>query len=289
MPEEAAASYRPQLPRAEWNAIRPYVLDVVARAEPLVAYTERQLLTPVTQLVHFAATKHIPLDDAAVFSPRTVERFVQHHLASYNRASRNTIRARLRRVSEALLGDSAAGRFKALGKAEASRPYSDREVSLLRAWARSMRTDELTSSAGALLALGFGAGLTSAEIIRQRVEEVDLEGSVVHVSGSGGRIVPILSGWLPPLARRAEVLQGVGWAFRSEQRGSNINLVTDFVSRTKPQIPLVTRRLRASWLVHHLNAGTPLKHLLRIAGLQSAEALDRVLPFAEDAGDDERS
>lgn len=275
--------YRPQLPAKDWAAIEPYVRDVITRAAPAVTYTERELYPAVTRLVHFAWVKHVPLSDDAVFLPRTVERFVQHHLASYNRASRNTIRARLRRVSEALLGDDTADRYKALGKAEASRPYSERDLSLLRAWARSMRTDELTSSAGALLALGVGVGLTGSEIIRQRIEHVDLRAGVVHVEGAESRIVPVLADWIPLLTRRQEVLGDSGWAFRSDQRGSNINLVSDFVSRTSPQIPLVTRRMRATWLVHHLDAATPLKQLLRIAGLQSAEALDRVLPFADDA------
>jgi hypothetical protein len=73
-----------------------------------------------------------------------------------------------------------------------------------------------------------------------------------------------------------------GWVFRSEQRGGNINLITDFISRTGPHVPLQTRRMRATWLIHHLETGTPLKTLLRIAGLQSAEALDRVLPFVNE-------
>lgn len=283
MRPEPTRPYRPQLPKKDWAAIEPYVRDVVARAEPLVAYTERELLTAVSRLVHFAWVNRVPLEDRAALSPRTVERFVQHHLAGYNRASRNTIRARLRRVSEALLGDAAIGRFKALGKAEASRPYSDSDISLLRAWGRSMRTDELTSSAGALLALGLGTGLTGAEIIRQRIESVDFSECAVHVEGENARTVPIQGDvWLDLLRSRHDVLAGSGWAFRAQQRGGNINLITDFVSHTTPQIPLVTRRMRATWLVHHLNAGTPLRRLLRIAGLQSAEALDRVLPFANE-------
>ncbi|NQX22725.1 hypothetical protein [Curtobacterium sp. VKM Ac-2852] len=259
------------------------MLKVVRRTEPTVRYTERELLAAVSRLVHFAYVKHIPLEDTAVFAPRTVERFVQHHLASYNRASRNTIRARLRRVSEALLGEGTATRYRALGKADASRPYSDKDISLLRAWGRSMRTDELTSSAGALLALGFGAGLTGSEIIRQRIEDIHVTTFAVRVSGASPRSVPLTGDvWKDLLLVRREVLGGSGWAFRSEQRGGNINLITDFVSRTGPQIPLVTRRMRATWLVGHLNAATPLKQLLHIAGLQSAEALDRVLPFADD-------
>ncbi|MBF4615330.1 hypothetical protein [Curtobacterium sp. VKM Ac-1376] len=213
-----------------------------------------------------------------------VNRFITHHLAAYNRASRNTIRARLRRVSEALLGDDAVGKFKTLGKADAVTPYSVAEQASLESWSRTQTSEERRTSAAALLALGFGAGLTGAEIIRQRLEDISESGAtlIVQVAGENERDVPVLQEWDEGLRARLQFMDREGWAFRTDQRGSNINLITDFVSRTGPEVPLQTRRMRATWLVGHLNRATPLKALLRIAGLQSAEALDRVLPFADD-------
>ncbi|MFJ4220000.1 hypothetical protein [Curtobacterium luteum] len=280
------STYRPRLPTKDWDAIAPYVHDVVARAEPLVTYSARELYPAVTRLTHFTRGEYAPLTDNAVFDPYMVNRFVVHHLAGYNRASRNTIRARLRRVSEALLGDAAVGKFKALGKADAVRPYTDAEQAALEGWSRAQTSAERRTSAGALLALGFGAGLTGAEIIRLRVEEVGVgvDGLVVHVGdGDEARDVPVLRDWASGLHARVEYLQGRGWAFRAEQRGGNVNLITDFVSRTAPPLEIQTRRMRATWLVKHLETGTPLKTLLHIAGLQSAEALDRLLPFVRDA------
>ncbi|TCL88455.1 hypothetical protein EDF31_101295 [Curtobacterium sp. PhB142] len=282
---EPTRPYRPQLPAKDWDAIAPYVHDVVARAEPLVTYSARELYPAVTRLTHFTRSEYAPLTDAAVFDPYMVNRFVVHHLAGYNRASRNTIRARLRRVSEALLGEAAAGKFKALGKADAVTPYTVVEQAALEGWSRAQTSDERRTSAAALLSLGFGSGLTAAEIIRQRVEDVKQTGEslVVHAdSGDAAREVPVLTEWAAGLRRSTEHMNGHGWAFRAEQRGSNVNLITDFVSRTAPPTEIQTRRMRATWLVGHLEAGTPLKTLLRIAGLQSAEALDRVLPFVRD-------
>ncbi len=273
--------YRPQLPADDWANIAPYVHDVVTRAEPLVAYSAKELYPAVTQLVHFAYSSFAPLEDDVVFDPLHIGRFVNHHLASYNRASRNTIRARLRRVSEALLGDEAVGKFKALGKAEASRPYTSAELAVLAAWAWQQKTMERRTSAGALLALGLGAGLTGAEIIAARGADVSKGGGQITVGGSAARVVPVLAEWVGRVQARREVLHGDGWMFRADQRGGNINLITDFVSRGRPSVQLQARRMRATWLAQHLEAGTPLKRLLRIAGLQSAEALDRVLPFVD--------
>jgi integrase len=274
--------YRPQLPAKDWAEIEPYVHDVVLRAEPLVTYGARELYPAVTRLAHFARAEYAPLTDDAVFDPYMVNRFVVHHLAGYNRASRNTIRARLRRVSEALLGDAAAGTFKALGKADAVTPYTVAEQAALEGWSRAQTSEERRTSAAALLSLGFGAGLTGAEIIRLRLEDVEVlgDGLVVHVgNGDGKRDVPVADEWSDGLRARSGFMNGHGWAFRADQRGSNMNLITDFVSRTAPPMEIQTRRMRATWLVRHLEAGTPLKTLLRVAGLQSAEALDRILPF----------
>lgn len=273
--------YRPQMPAEEWAAIEAYVHDVIIRAEPQVTYTAQQLYPAIARLAQFAHQKHMPLEDDDVLDPFTVERFVQFHLDSYNRASRNSIRARLRRVSEALLGAGTAARVRALGKAEASRPYTAKQVAEFDGWALAQPSVERRTSAQALLALGLGAGLTGAEIIALRGADVRSLGGTtfVDVVGAEARTVPVRGEWADELGERVRFLGQDGWVFRSEQRGGNINLITDFVSRNGPHLPLQARRMRATWLVQHLEAGTPVKTLLRIAGLKSAEALDRVLPF----------
>lgn len=276
--------YRPQMPEDEWAAIEQYVQDLVARAEPLVSYDARELYPVVARLAQFAHRVHMPLEDDEVLAPFTVERFVQFHLSTYNRASRNSMRARIRRVSEALLGDDTAVRTRALGKAEASRPYSRKAVAELDGWALAQPSEERHTSARALLALGLGAGLTGAEIIALRTTDVSTVGgtTLLTIRGAGERSVPVLRDWSDELNQRVTFVGGDGWMFRSEQRGGNINLITDFVSRNGPHLPLQARRMRATWLVHHLETGTPVKTLLRIAGLKSAEALDRVLPFVDE-------
>lgn len=274
--------YRPQMSDTKWQSIAPYVHDVVARTEPQITYSEAQLYPAVTRLVEFAKDNYVPLEDDAVFDPYTIDRFITHHFAAYNRASRNTMRARLRRVSEALLGEDARGQFQALGKAEASRPYAVKEVAAFESWSGWQTSPERRTSAGALLALGLGAGLTGAEIIALKMNDVDLSTMTVHVMGSNRRDVPVFPDWHAPLNARWSVVGSGGWVFREGQRGGNVNLITDFVSRKPAEVPLQARRMRATWLVRHLDAGTPVKQLLRISGIQSAEAFDRFLPFARD-------
>lgn len=294
-PEVLAAAhydYTPKMPADQWAAIRPYVRRVVRDTAPRTPYSEKELYPAVSRLALFAwATASVPLEDDNVFDPRFINRFVQHHLGQYSRAGKNTLRARLRRTSEALLGDEAAGTFRALGKAEASRPYTPSEVASLLSWAGSQHDEERTTSAGALLALGLGAGLTGREIIDLELVDItsDSRGVMVRVSGDDARDVPVLAQWDPLLQCRTASKAASRWAFRSGQRGGNINLVTDFVSRNpRPTVELQSRRMRATWIVEHLRRGTPLDLLLEVAGLQSAEALDRLLPYVARADDDPR-
>jgi integrase len=249
------STYRPQLPAKDWDAIAPYVHDVVARAEPLVTYSARELYPAVTRLTHSTRGEYAPLTDTAVFDPYMVNRFVVHHLAGYNRASRNTIRARLRRVSEALLGDAAVGKFKTLGKADAVRPYTKVEQALLEGWSRAQTSAERRTSAAALLSLGFGAGLTGAEIIRLRLEDVEVRADTLLVDfDAASRDVPVLAEWEVGLRARIEHMDGHGWAFRADQRGENLNLITEFVSPTAAPMEFPTRRMRSTLLVSHLRA-----------------------------------
>lgn len=272
--------YRPKLPEDVWHAIRPYVLDLAERAEPRVPYKREDLLPALSRLAAYAFRVGYPLEDSYVLDPFSIDQFVLHHLVGYNRASRNTMRARVRRVSEAMLGADAAATFVTLGKADAARPYSSDEVVGLHAWARHQPTQERSSSALALLALGIGAGLTGAEIIAQRLEAIEVGPESLSVILPQRRVV-VTSEWRPALQARIEFMNGEGWAFRSEQRGGNANLITDFVARAG-SVPLQARRMRATWVVHHLDAGTSLRRLLAMAGMSSAEALDRYLPFSAD-------
>lgn len=289
-PDRARYDYTPQIPEEQWAAIGPFVHDVVRRTAPETPYSEKQLYPAATRLALYAwGTAGLPLEDDVVFDPSVINRYTQAEAAHRSRAGVSTIRARLRRMSEALLGDDATGRFHALGKADASRPYSVDEQASLLSWARSQRDPSRRSSAEALLALGLGAGLTGQEIIALRLENicVDDMGVVIHVGGGEPRDVPLLRNWEEHLIGRLQEAGRTGWAFRDGQRGGNVNLITDFASRApRPSAQLQARRMRATWLIEHLSRGTPLRGLMLAAGLQSAEALDRFLPHARSDRDE---
>jgi integrase len=218
-----------------------------------------------------------------IFSPPVIDRFTSQGLPQYTKAGRNTMRSRLRRMADVLLGDEREpDRERPMGNSDTVRPYSQAEIAALYSWATGQPDGERYSSAMTLLALGLGAGLTGSEIARLKIGDiqVDDKGVIVHVAGTRPRDVPVLREWEGMLLERVTGRDAGSWAFREGREGENRNLVTDFAARSRGEVGLQARRMRATWIVHHLDAGTPLAALLVAAGFQSAEPLGKFVKFS---------
>jgi integrase len=282
-----ASPYRPTIPAEYWQQIGPFVARAVTDSAGATSYSDRELFAATTPFVLWAwQTAGLPLKREQIFRISVVDRFASVEADSYaTAASRNTIRSRLLRMAEVLHPEQTERPLRALGASDPTRPYSTEEVIALRSWARSQRTEQRRRDAEALLALGLGAGLSGREILNVRVADIRrVSGGVdVGVGGERPRRVPVLREWERALLDRADADDTKAWAFRAGHTTENPNLITDFVSRSRGRIQLQARRMRTTWIVHHLNAGTPAVALIRAAGVNSLAALDRFLPFAEPA------
>jgi hypothetical protein len=274
--------YTPRLQVGLWRPIEGFVRSAVDDCDGLTAYSARELYAAVTPLTVWAwRLAALPLEREVIFAAHTIDRFTNEGLPQYTRAGRRTIRSRLRRVSEALVPElEDAARERAYGRSEPNKPYQDREIVALHSWAHAL-PDRRGVNARRLLALGLGAGLLGGEIGRVQVRDVlPVDGILIRVDGRRERIVPVLKEYGGVLldARLTEAPES--YLFRDGRDTQNPNLVTDFVARHPPPVQMQARRMRATWIVHHLNAGAPLIPLLAASGLQNAEGLDRFLRFA---------
>lgn len=226
-------------------------------------------------------TAALPLEVDEVFSAHSIDRFTAQGLMQYTRAGRGTMRSRLRRMAEVLLPEDAEHRERTMGGSDPSAPFTTAEQVALRAWAASQPTEAKRIDAMALLSLGIGAGLSGREIIAVRLTDVLVseEGVVVEVGGDRARHVPVLRAWERGLMECVAARDADAFAFRQQQQGANPNLLTDFVSRSRGRITLQARRMHSTWIIHHLEAGTPLSLLLPAAGLKEPEALGRFMQY----------
>jgi hypothetical protein len=291
MSSDGHYEYKPVLAKKYWPIIGPLVTEVVAAAEPHVSYSAKELSTAAAALAHWAwQTATLPLEADLIFSTDTIDRFTAEGLARYTKAGRATIRSRLLRIAETINGavDESTD-FLPFQPSDPTCPYTEKEVTELKFWALSQATQERILNAEVLLALGIGAGLAGREIIATTVRDIEIDraGVVVVVHGDRPREVPVLLEWERGLRQIAMARAEDKWAFRASHEAGNPNLISDFVSRARGKIDLQARRMHSTWIVHHLEAGTPLAPLLRAAGLQNPEALGRFLKFAKPIDDDE--
>jgi hypothetical protein len=239
----------------------------------------------LTRLASWATSQGIPLEREAVLDPDTVERFCELGLS--NDRSRATFRSDLRRMGP-LLTRSAPWqpRSRAMATRNVAPPYTCSEVELLRADAASQPTEARRRGARALLALGLGAGLDGRWVAHLEARSVTRRGGVVevHVGEPAPRRVVVRAEWedeVMDLARTAGSDFLIGG--RSEAR----NRVADLSKRLVCPVGhprLSPGRLRSTWLLGHLEAGTRLPELCRAAGLHGFEVLSDLLPLVTPLG-----
>ncbi|MDQ2729790.1 MAG: hypothetical protein M3Y91_18470, partial [Actinomycetota bacterium] len=149
-------------------------------------------------------------------------------------------------------------------------------------WAVGQSTPTRRRDATTLLALGAGAGLAVEDIaeVTAGMVTIDDAGVLVAVPGRRARLVPVLASWEAPLIQAAETVPIGRHLFGENRTTANKNFVSNFVDKSagvgiKPSV----QRLRATWIVGHLAARTPVVPLMTAAGVESLEALTRYLRF----------
>jgi hypothetical protein len=269
-----------ELTPAEWF-VAQMASDLGLRDRPVDLRCRRILL----RIALWATSQGIPLEREAVLDPDTVERFCQLSLA--DERSRATFRSDLRRMGP-LLTHSAPWqpRPHAMATRNVAPPYNNSEVDLLRADAANKPTEARRRGARALLALGLGAGLDGRWVARVEARSVTRRGGVVEirVGEPAPRRVVVLAEWedeVIDLARTAGSDYLIGG--RSEARNRVADLSKRLV-RPAGHPRLSPGRLRSTWLLGHLEAGTRLPELCRAAGLAGFEVLSDLLPLVAPLG-----
>jgi len=274
--------YQPDIAEAHWAAIREFVVDVVVDVYDDTTYRASRLLNTVTALTHWCWLIGRPLDRDVVFSIYTIEEFIVRGTpASWSPSTRGDHRSLLLRVAESLGVKDAAVPLSRLPKADPQRPYTEAEQFKLVNWAGGQTTHNKRRDAATLLALGFGAGLSAGEIGDTCCTDVlvDDDGVLIRVGGDRPRVVPVLARWERPIIAAIDEL-GAGYVFGPNRSGTSRNLVTNFIARCSPRpVPLSSHRLRGTWIIHHLSAGTPLGPFLAACGVTSFTSLSRYLKF----------
>jgi hypothetical protein len=272
-------AYVPELPGDDWQRIEGFVRGVVAAVEPDLPYPTAAVLNAVAHHVDWCVSiAGLPLNRDALFRRDIIGAAVAV-MPTSKTSTQGRRRSLLFRVGEALGAIPVAPPLPPLAAASPSAPYTSPEIDDLWCWALGQR-EAHDLSARALVSLGLGAGLPTRDICSVRAVDVLDGGEAVRVAGPIPRIIPVSDEWGTELALLACSVKDTGAPLFRPNVAWSKNIVTLFVTRSlNSGLQPSTQRMRATWLVHHLAAGTPMQDLLSAAGLASMDALVRYQQF----------
>ncbi len=285
-------SYRPQrIDAAAWDVVRPVVVEIVVRSAPSSADRAQHRLLPVAKLAVWAHSSGVPLDAATLLSERVVEEWARSSIAAGEpKSSVATYRSILRTVATAVTPDAAAVKSAAaIPRTAGAAPYTSAEELALRRAMTGQRTAVYRATGCLLYGLSRGAGLASTDLRKLRTHHVTdtAEGIAIEV---GGRTVWVLEGFCDIVRVGLAVDRGDGWllAGRNGQRRNIGEYIDRFtVPAGTPRLNLA--RCRATWILDHLNRGTPIAVIRDALGTNGIAAIERVLAYVDPVDDTTRA
>ena len=259
--------FRPKaIPADAWARIEPVVQKSVEAAKPETGHRATALMNAVTQLASWADTIGQPLEPEILFHPEIIDRFVFEALGHLGRGTRSVYRGHLRVVAKAVIGSTLYPPTGVVPRPNPRSPYTPEEVNAIVSWASARSTEHMRRNAMALVAIGLGAGLTSQEITRLTGDDVfsDGAGVVVRVIGQKPREVPVLRRWEQSVEEIA-VESGARPFLLPDRTRILKHAISNFLGRcSRDGAPgLSVLKLRTTWVVQQLTAGTPLPILAR--------------------------
>lgn len=273
--------YTPRIDAQRWERIADFVRDTVAITAPQTSYTSNRIFLVLSLYVDWAVNiAGLPMTAKVLFRRETISMFIARPPRKLGEGTLRNYRSMLLRVAEILLPEHNTVAMKPLNGRTSVAPYTAKEDEALRLWAIGQNTELRRSRAMMMLAFCGGAGLRAIEIAELEVGHVTFDdGVLVHVLGQNAREVPVLAEWAV-FARTSLIgMDPSEPVFGTRNRESHKNLLSRFTEKTTGDIRPRSDRLRATWIVKHLTAGTPMKDLMRAAGVQKFENLSRHLQY----------
>jgi hypothetical protein len=219
----------------------------------------------------FCALEGVALE---LSDPALIEAFLTigcAHLAPHSLGTYRSVLVRLGRCSY-----RAARRFAASG---APAPYNATDVSALWSMANSQSSRGRVRRAKVLLSSMLGAGLRPRELAALDAGDVTTGAGRVNVfvGGPRSRTVPVRDRYAQELAALAQ--DSSGYLFRP---GAGVRHAKNLIGEVcaalvhdPDEVALVSGRARSTFICSHLSAGTALKELCAMAGLEGVESLLR--------------
>ncbi len=292
----AVAAFRPhQFSDANWELVEVATRHLaIAYEPPSVSWVRTQMGILARFCLWVASRPERPspteaLRPAELLEGGLVEAYLAGPVAASPDSTRATVRSALRRAVRRLAPASAP---RVISYQPVQPPYTPFECASLVRLARNQPTATLRRELSAIVALGLGAGLSSAEqrgVTRESVVEGELGSTTalfVKVGGAIPRTVVVRATYERLLREVLDLHQKAGRKPTDPLYGlskTRHNVTGPVTQRAKTAlttgVDVDPARLRSTWLVAAMSAQVPLGALLRASGLRSARTLVDLLAY----------
>ena len=284
--QSSIESYSPAgIPAAKWQQVRPVVIEAVLRAEPPSLEFARKLLRPAALAAAWAVDQGIATDLDSIFTHAVIDEWTARLLA--NGVTDGTVATYRSRMRSILGARRPAVTVK---RRRLAAPYSPDEDRALRRAVTGQRSTGYRSGACLLYGLSRGAGLSSSDLSGLRIGHITPHGDTFRIDVADRTL------WI--LDTIADVVK-VGMALTKR---SGDDFAVGSASTAKREVSRAAHRLklpggvpalsvsrcRSTWIVDHLNAGTPIPVIAAALGVSSTRFIDDLLEFCQPPADIDR-
>ena len=277
--------YLPQVPRHMWSdEMAEFTRTAVTDYAPINGREAGAYMSALAYLlIHTVKVKCLPLERRVIFDGRNIDGYNKEVLGKTKSGSITRLRL-LRLGAELHVFDPARRDAGAARTAKTFMPYTAAEIVRLRSQGHTRSTAHQRHNWRALVALGVGCGAASAEVVQVTVSDIVLHpGHVeVHISGNRPRVVICSADWEDDLRAAVTGMVADDYLILTTNRPPIGNpWVSGEIRRMSAwDTHFTMERLRSTFIVNHLEAGTSPVHLLRMLGMHKWSAIERLVDFA---------
>jgi hypothetical protein len=272
--------------RQLWGStVRDFVVPALLELDPPSLAIAHRCAWALTHLAAWSLEQGLPLDREVVLDPDTLERLIlTARQPQMSPMMLQLIRTAVRRMGPTLTSKAPwQPRPKALGRRVLAPPYSQAELRALAKVARSQAMPLRRRAAQALFLLGAGAGLDGRWATRIRGSDVIpvAEAVLVRTGPPSPRLVPLLARYETDLLDLAALAGDEPLIGPQSPHRNRMNYIRKTLQLGYGNPELSPSRLRTTWLVHHITAGTRLPELTEAAGVSWLSHPKELLAFVQ--------
>lgn len=280
--QEYLAGFSPRaVPQPRKESATAFVARAITGVAPLNKHTATQASAALVHITTWAhLVKGLPLKYQLILSSEVIARWQRAALAdmTLGEGTVRNYRGHLARIAHAL-GVAIDSKFDPITRTARAQPYSSDDLQRFLLWSRTL-TPIMRTRALALVTLGAGAGLETAEILGVRARDVLSEGGMwVRVTGENSRITPTLENWRPRLRALVDGMSPDDLVFPRSDVEPTSTLMKGWLHQHDPKKRPVPKRLRTSRIVEMLRTEPDDAKTLIYSGIERGETLAGYLPF----------